>query len=906
LNNRIPGTRHGHRAGSPLRFPAALLGLGLALAAAVIPASALDCSIQAAATSTVGAATSFTLDCEPALAAQVAWEFGDGKTLDYAEESAVSHAFAAPGSYTVFARIEGEDVPASTFITVLNALAPSPPTHSGTLLLDRNRGRLWNVNVDNHSVTVIDEGTRERIREIPVGRAPRTLAQDKQGRVWVVNQDDATLTVLDGTTLETRMTIPLPYASRPFGICFDPAGENAYVTLEALGALLKLDPATGGIRDSLALFPTPRGIAVAPDGKTLWVTRFISPRDHGEVAQVAAHPLGLAQIIALDHDEHQDTESNGRGVPNAISSLTISPDGLRAWVPFKKDNTLRGTRKAGGGGPDPMGPQLPTFETTVRTAVGQINLATGKELPGLRIDLDNRSMACAVAFAQGGAFAFVATETSNEIAVINAAENVRITAIEPRENGRELGPDGLAVSAGDSLLYVHDFLSREIAVYGIGEVGGSNLMPRRALIPTVERERLAPEVLRGKQAFYNAADPRMSRHKYLSCAVCHLDGGADGRVWDFTHKGEGLRRTPSLLGKAGLGQGPLHWSANFDEVQDFEHDMRDAFQGTGFLPDGVFNQGTRNRSLGDKKAGLSPGLDDLAAYVTSLSRARPSPYRRPDGSLTDEAREGEKIFLRPEVGCAICHPAPRYTDSRMVADTLAPRLPLQPLSPGSFRTPEGFLVHDVGTLRPGSGQRLGDTLRGIDTPTLKGLWEIDGYLHGGTAATLMEVITTANPGDRHGMTSGLTTLERNQLVAFLKQIDDAAEPLAIRGTAATRSAGVGLTLSAVRAGSGVTFTIMGAPAETTPGTMGGSRAADVPVVEIMDLSGRAQRALLPARRGGAGQTLSNKRTSRTTKTAWTVHWDGRDPSGRPHPPGMFLVQARQAGGRAVMAMTWIP
>ena len=28
---------------------------------------------------------------------------------------------------------------------------------------------------------------------------------------------------------------------------------------------------------------------------------------------------------------------------------------------------------------------------------------------------------------------------------------------------------------------------------------------------------------------------------YLSCATCHLDGGHDGRVWDFTGRGEGLR-----------------------------------------------------------------------------------------------------------------------------------------------------------------------------------------------------------------------------------------------------------------------------------------------------------------------------------------------------------------------------
>ncbi|MDB5103716.1 MAG: hypothetical protein JWP91_1405 [Fibrobacteres bacterium] len=866
---------------------------------------ALDCAIRADSTATAGTAMEFALACDGPLAARVAWEFGDGKTLDYAAQPKATHAYAAPGSYPVFARIEGEDFPATALITVLNAVSKVVPTRSGTLLLDRARGRLWNVNTDNNSVAVISVSSLIRLKEIPVGRAPRTLAQDPKGRIWVANQDDATLTVLDGDVMEPLFTVALPRASRPYGICFDPSGLNAYVTLEASGAILRLDPSDGRIRDSLPLFPTPRGIAVAPDGKTLWVTRFISPKDHGEVAQVAAGPFALQRIIVLAHDERQDTESNGRGVPNGLTSLTISPDGLRAWVPFKKDNTKRGMRLSGS--PDPQGPQLPTFESTVRTGVGQIDLASGKEIPEVRIDLDNRSLACAVAFARDGAFAFVATETSNEIAVINAAENARATAIEPREAGHELGPDGLEVSGDDSVLFIHDFLSREIAVYGIAEVGGSNVMPRIALIPTVGKERLAPEVLKGKQIFYNAADPRMARHKYLSCAVCHLDGGTDGRVWDFTHKGEGLRRTTSLLGKAGLGQGPLHWSANFDEVQDFEHDMRDAFQGTGFLSDAAFGQGSVNRPLGDKKTGLSPGLDALAAYVTSLVRSRPSPYRRPDGSMTDEAEEGEKIFNRPDVGCAACHVPPLYTDSRLVpapASVLDPPVSgSQASAPGAFRTAEGFLLHDVGTLKPESGCRLGDSLRGLDTPTLKGLWEGESYLHDGSASTLMDVITTANPQDRHGKTSQLSDPERRRLVAFLMELDDGAEPTGILrpapGKAAGHGSASGFAISAAKAGEGMCFTLSRQSLLSSPTGKAGSGTAEVMPrgLDIRGLDGSLVRRLDFPRRGNGSEATNS------------VLWDGRDGRSRRCSPGMYLIMAQaQPGARApaTTALTWIP
>ena len=63
----------------------------------------------------------------------------------------------------------------------------------------------------------------------------------------------------------------------------------------------------------------------------------------GEVTEIDATTFGVTSVIALARDPGPDTPSSGRGVPNYISSITISPDGSRAWVPSKKDNTDRGT-----------------------------------------------------------------------------------------------------------------------------------------------------------------------------------------------------------------------------------------------------------------------------------------------------------------------------------------------------------------------------------------------------------------------------------------------------------------------------------------------------------------------------------------------------------------------------------
>src|SRR5690606_7448934 len=143
-----------------------------------------------------------------------------------------------------------------------------------------------------------------------------------------------------------------------------------------------------------------------------------------------------------------------------------------------------------------------------------------------------------------------------------------------------------------------------------------------------------------------------------------------------------------------------------------------------------------------------PELDALAAYVTSLDRVPPSPYRAPDGHLTPEGWRGREVFQR--AGCPECHSGPDFTDSA------------------------SGVLHDVGTLQATSGKRLGEPLLGLDTPTLRGIWQTAPYLHDGSAPTLLDVIVTKNPDDRHGATRDLTDTERHELTSYLLQIDNTA------------------------------------------------------------------------------------------------------------------------------------
>src|SRR6476660_3443494 len=132
-------------------------------------------------------------------------------------------------------------------------------------------------------------------------------------------------------------------------------------------------------------------------------------------------------------------------------------------------------------------------------------------------------------------------------------------------------------------------MDRTVGVYDLTQLidKGQWQVPLLATLQPVATERLTPTVLLGKQHFYDARDTRLARDRYISCASCHNDGGHDGRVWDLTGFGEGLRNTISLRGRAGA-EGFLHWSNNFDEVQDFEGQIRNLSGGSGLMADSAF------------------------------------------------------------------------------------------------------------------------------------------------------------------------------------------------------------------------------------------------------------------------------------------------------------------------------
>lgn len=664
------------------------------------------------------------------------WFTGNGEPASTSDNPVTQVIYDAPGRYQAVLTVYNEDGNRHTAGVTISVTYPSVGfgTRSRTLAAVPGSDDVVAVSGDSNQLIVLSpsvDGEWSVSRRIDTCSDPRTVTVIGAFFATACQRDDSIgfYPVAGGPGIE----LPLPYGAAPFGVATD--GSRLFVSLQGSGSLLVAGFAAGipVVESVLPAISDARAVASLPDGR-IAVTRWRSPNDRGEIALV--DPAGTPpEILYLAFDPQAASDAELGGVPSYLAEFAPSPTGREAFVPSLMANHTQGAYLSG---------RALTFETTVRAALSRVDLGASREDFGARYQFDERGFAGAIAFSSRGDFGYVVMPGNRSIVVFDLLTGVETGVL--LDAG--FAPDGAVVVNEDKTLLVNAALSRELVVY---DASGASPLPV-ARVPLLEIEPLDPVVLRGKQLFNDAADRRLADNGYIACAHCHLEGDSDQRVWDFTDRGEGLRNTISMLGRAGTGDGPVHWSANFDEIQDFEHDIRSAFGGTGLMADADFHSGTRNTSLGDPKAGVSEDLDALAAYVESLRAEPKSPYREADGSLGEAALRGKTLFESAQLGCTSCHSGPRLTDSQL----LAPATPL---------------LHDVGTLGPGTGQRLGTPLSGLDTPTLHGLWASAPYLHDGSATTLQQVVGERNSLGLHGTTSQLSAAERDDLVAYLLCLD---------------------------------------------------------------------------------------------------------------------------------------
>ncbi len=570
--------------------------------------------------------------------------------------------------------------------------------------------RLLVANSDNGSVTVVDATTQKALREIAVGDKPEGVAWIGNGPlalVAVYNEDIIAFVDTDNGKIVERLSV----ADEPYGIVAVEDGSIAYVTHEYPGIVSEIDVGKRKVLRQMKAGSMPRGLALSPDEKRLYVTEFYT-----------------GVLNALDRTSGKLVDSwTGHSSDNLCRNVIVHPRRPKAYLSHirSKIEVIDGSGS--------IFPQLSICDLVPANQEG------GKRRKSIGMDSYNG------VYVVTNPWEAALSPDGKRLYTIYAGTNDMNVSATIDDDYREIKRVGYAVRVGQN--------PRAVRVSPDGKkVYVANALDFDAMVLDAQSlERLAriklcdppksPEWVRGKILF-STADRPLSGRRWIACSSCHPDGHSDGRVWQNP---EGLRKTPPFMGLAHTH--PLHWSADRDEVQDFEYTIRGRLmQGPGLFRGPLKpKNGFEPTELSMDLSGRSKDLDALAVYSNSFDFTL-SPHIPAPGKLSPEAERGKRLFFADAVGCAKCHGGPYYTDS-------------------TLKKP--FNLHDVGTGGDDPSEKNGPK---YDTPTLLGIYRSAPYLHHGKAKTLREVLTTCNRADKHGKTSHLKGNDLDDLVAFLKSL----------------------------------------------------------------------------------------------------------------------------------------
>lgn len=206
-------------------------------------------------------------------------------------------------------------------------------------------------------------------------------------------------------------------------------------------------------------------------------------------------------------------------------------------------------------------------------------------------------------------------------------------------------------------------------------------------------------------------DGERSLEHWHSCVTCHPDARADGMNWDLLNDGvENPKNSKSML---------------------YSHET----------PPNMIT-GVRATGEAATRAGFihihfkpmtEPEYCDVDAYLKGLKPV-PGITLNPDGSPSEAARRGKRLFFSPKTGCSSCHHGPYFTDMKL---------------------------HDVGTRNESDFDGM------FDTPTLIEVFRTAPYLHDGRYLTLEELLWEGRHGETDGNFGKLSEQEKADLIEYV-------------------------------------------------------------------------------------------------------------------------------------------
>ena len=707
------------------------------------------------------------------------------------------------------------------------------PSSSGPIAISEDDSLVVVANNLDDSVSVLNVAgdANAKIAEIKVGDEPRTVAITPDKRfAYVTNQGSATVSVIDLTS--NQKTQDIAVGGEPYGIALTPDGTRAYVANSASNSVSVIDTASNSVVATIAIPGVqPRGVAITNNNggqgqQFVYVTQFLSQptasggpgTDQGSEGKVfvlsttddaqiqgvitlSAHETGFA----ADRTKFAGTEADPTfAYPNQLQAIVLKNG--RGYLPNVAAS--------------PEGPVK--FNVDTQAFLSVFDVAAKSELPGGTINLHAAVKAqtfkpkiflanpWAIAFKHASNDGYVASAASDVLVKLTLDDNgvpgvvslpaegdtTRVALIDVGKN-----PRGVVVNNADTRLYVMNYISKDVSVIDL-------TASPEAEIARIQSAELPPagsdgeKFLLGNQlfnssrgAFDEGVAERMSSEGWQACSSCHPDGLSDGVIWAFAsgpRKSVPLNGTFSPRNPTG-DQRVLNYSGIFDELEDFELNIRGVSGGQGLIVlDGTTDQDPNVKSFDPPNAGRTqlhvngiPAWDAIVAWTQSRIVSPVSPYRGvdPNSELGQQIALGRQLFT--QANCQACHGGAKWSTSQVDYARVSP-FP-ETVTPGVDPEPPvgqlGRFLHQIGTFEAANAiernannqQALGTV--GFNSPSLLSIFAFPPYLHNGSCATLACVLEN----EAHRNAGGTDVLDdaanREALVQFLISIDVQTEPV---------------------------------------------------------------------------------------------------------------------------------
>ncbi len=399
---------------------------------------------------------------------------------------------------------------------------------SSPVVFDRLRGGVWTANGDVGTLSYVDIEARRVVREVAVGSAAdvRSVALSPDAQ-WVAAVDRAggAVALVDAESGEVKRTLTL--GGHPRAAVWDAANPRwLYVAVEADGAVAVVDRTLGVVQSSIDVGRQPSGLAVSARARELYVTHRID----GKVTVVSL-PEGVAVADVPLADEPFVAMGVPSGKPFGFESLTLTPDGTRAWIPHE---LLAPTHPFAFS--QTLFPAISVVDLVVRaetpsdpnsaTVEGRKNLFAAINLPGRTGQPEVLSQPCAVAIHPGALVAWALACGSEDLITLDVNAGIATDLLRGVPGDH---PVGLTLDDTGQRLFVVSDQSHTLAT--LDTANGSIVDHTRVYgdrIPLVAHDPVDPDLRAGLTLFFRANSSKgalaTTGNNWMSCGGCHLDG----------------------------------------------------------------------------------------------------------------------------------------------------------------------------------------------------------------------------------------------------------------------------------------------------------------------------------------------------------------------------------------------